>query len=114
MIAVGVTLWLLVGIVTGLIGMQTPTVVLASTAVIAVIAILAGGYVSVQRITPNSLLHPVLAGIAVSMLCLSISTKGDLELLSAAVVAAAALFAAIGAALGRSRTKPPNNRWSGR
>jgi hypothetical protein len=75
--------------------------------------ILASGYVSARRITPNSVLHPVLAAILVALLCLLAFARGNLGLLPVGVISAAAIAGAIGALLARKTATPPNNRWRG-
>jgi hypothetical protein len=63
MIAFGAVLWFLDGVVSGVLGFQTPTFVLASTSLIALTALVAGGYVSARNITPNSVSHAAIAGV---------------------------------------------------
>jgi hypothetical protein len=73
----------------------------------------AGGYISARRITPNSVLHPVLAAILVALLCVVAFARGKLGLLPVGIIGAAAIAAAISAFLARMTATPPNNRWKG-
>jgi hypothetical protein len=112
MLAIAIALWLLVGILTALLGVRSPTLVLVSAGLIALVALIVGGYISAKRITPNSLLHAALAGTVASLLYVCIFTTG-LWTISCSVVVAAGIAAAVGAAIARSRRTRPNNRWSG-
>lgn len=106
----GLLLWLLVGLLTGALGVQSPIVVLISTVVIGICALLGGSFYSARRITPDSILHPVLAAVTVGLVCISAFSSGDVGALSFGLPATAAIVAAIGAFLGRSSRTPPNQR----
>jgi hypothetical protein len=75
-LVIGIVLWLLLDLLRDALGIETPTVGLLSTAVIALFAPMVGGYASTRFITPISLTHAVLAGAIVSVLYVFIFTTG--------------------------------------
>jgi hypothetical protein len=111
-LVIGIVLWLLLDLLREALGIETPTVGLLSTAVIALLAPMVAGYASARFITPISLTHAALAGAIVSALYVFIFTTGPWAT-GCGLVAAASIAAAIGAADGRPRAPPPNNRWRG-
>jgi hypothetical protein len=113
MFIVAIALWVPFGLITGLLGIQTSTLVILSAAVVTFAAFMSGGYFSARHITPGSVLHPVLAAAALGLLYVSIFTRGHVVVLTMGLISAAALVAALGALLGRSLGAPPNNRWRG-
>jgi hypothetical protein len=102
MIAVGAVLWFVVGAVSGTLGFQTPSFVLISTGLIALTALVAGGYVSARNIVPNSVSHAAIAGALVSLLYVSLFTSG-LWTINLEVMFGAATLGALGAVVARSR-----------
>ena len=116
MVAIAFTLWLILGVLISMLGLERyfgATSAFVWVVSITLIPILAGGYISARRITPNSVVHPVLAAILVALLCLLAFARGELGLLSVGVVGSAAIAAAIGAFLARKTATPPNHRWRG-
>jgi hypothetical protein len=116
MFVVAIALWVPFGLITGLLGIQTSTLLILSAAVVTFAAFMSGGYFSARHITPGSVLHPVLAAIALGLLYVSTFTRGHivaLMTLNMGLISAAALVAALGALLGRSLGTSPNNRWRG-
>jgi hypothetical protein len=107
MFVVAVALWLVIGILTALAGIQTGTVVLISMLVIAVAGIAVGSYVSVRYITPNAVLHPVLAAVSAAITFDALTTQGDLGFIRIAVPVSAAVVAAVTAIGSRSSKTPP-------
>ena len=110
MVLTALALWLVIGLLSSMLGLQTSGFVLVSAGLIAAVAVLSGGYVSARHITPRSLLHPVLASLSLAVLYLSTFTSGNTGALSLVILAAAAIVAAVGAMFGRYSGKPPNNR----
>ena len=108
MLVVAFGLWVLIGIITGILDIQYPTLVLVSTIAIAAAAFCGGGYVSARYITTRSLLHPTLAAVVLAAIWLTIFTRGDLGDLGivAAIPIAAGVVAAGGAALARATGGP--------
>lgn len=106
MLAIGGALWLALGVLTALADIQTGSVVLTSMVLIALAGIAGGSFVSVRHITPNSILHPVIAAEVLAVLFVSITMDGDvgpmrlLVFLGAGVTAAMAAFIA-----GRTRKR---------
>jgi len=116
MIAIAFILWLTLGVLISMLGLERyfgATSAFLWVISITFIPILAGGYISARRITPNSVLHPVLAAILVALLCFVAFARGNLGLLPVGIIGAAAIAAAIGAFLARKTATPPNNRWRG-
>jgi hypothetical protein len=107
MLAIGVALWLAIGIITGVLGVQTPTVVLVGVGAAALVAFGGGGYVSAKRITPGSVLHPAVAGAGLGLTFATLFTKGDVGLPMVVVVTASGIVAAAGAACARPQRIPP-------
>lgn len=107
MLAIGVALWLAIGIITGVLGVQTPKVVLVGVGAVALVAFGTGGYVSAKRITPGSVLHPAVAGAGLALTFGTLFAKGDIGLPMVVIVAACGIVAAAGAAWARSRRIPP-------
>jgi hypothetical protein len=108
MIAVGGALWLALGVLTALAGIQTGNVVLASMAVVALVSIAVGSFISVRYITPNAVLHPVVAAVSIALLFVSLTTSGDTGSFAVLVPAGAGAIAAISAFASRSSKAPPN------
>jgi hypothetical protein len=108
MIAVGGALWLVVGMLTALAGIQSGNVVLASMAGIALVSIAAGSFISVRYITPNAVLHPVLAAMSIALLFVSLALSGDTGAVPILVLVGAGAIAAISAFTSRSSKAPPN------
>jgi len=108
MLLVGVVFWLAVGILTALLGIQTGTVVLISMALSALVAIAAGSYISVRYITPNRILHPIIAAVALAVLFVVVTTQGDVGSYRVVVPLGAGVVAAIAAVVSRSAKAPPN------
>ena len=111
MLIVGVALWVVIGVLTSLAGVQTGALVLTSTALIVVVAIAAGAYVSVRYITPDAVLHPVIAAVAMALLVVALTTRGDVGALRLLVPLGAGAIAAFSAVISRSSKAPPNNRF---
>ena len=109
MVLLGVVLWLLFGIGSATIGLRTPVLVFAFAAA----TFAAGGFVSARYITPGSVIHPVIAAVAVAVLCIAMWSAGDVSPLYVGVPVVAGVIAAIGAAAARVVGAPPNNRWRG-
>ena len=107
LVACGV-LWLAIGIVTALAGIQTGMVVLISIALIVLGGIAVGSYVSVRYITPNAVLHPVIAAVALALLFVVFTMHGDVGLFRIFTPVVAGTVAAIAAFIGRSFKAPPN------
>lgn len=101
MIVFGAVTWFLVGVVSGILGTQTPTFVLISTSLIALTALVAGGYVSARNITPDSVSHAAVAGAMVSLLYVLLFTSG-LWAVNLGVMLGAAMFGALGAVVARA------------
>jgi hypothetical protein len=108
MLVAGGVLWLSLGIITAMAGIQTGTVVLASLAVVVLGAVAVGSYVSVRFITPNSILHPVIAAAAVALGAVSLGVRGDVGVLPLVVPLCAGAFAALSAFICRSTRTPPD------
>ena len=108
MIAVGGALWLAIGVLTALAGVQSGGVVLASVAVIALVSIAAGSFISVRYITPNAVLHPVIAAVSIALLFVSLTASGDTGSFPVLALAGAGVVAAIAAFASRSSKAPPN------
>jgi len=116
MIAIAFILWLTLGVLIAMLGLERyfgATSAFLWVVSITFLPILAGGYISARRITPNSVLHPVLAAILVALLCLLAFARGALGLLPVGMISAAVIAAAIGAVLARNTATPPNNRRRG-
>jgi biotin transporter BioY len=116
MIAIAFVLWLVLGITISMLGLERyfgATSAFLWAVSITFLPIFAGGYISARRITPNSVLHPVLAAVLVALLCLLAFARGNLGLLPVGVIGAAAIAGAMGALLGLRTATPPNNRWRG-
>jgi hypothetical protein len=103
-------LWLLVGIISSGAGDHSPTFVVVAVTAIAAAALFAGGYISARYIAPRALIHPVVAALGVSLLCLLLFASGDVGGLTYALPLVAACLAASGAGVARSIGPPPNNR----
>ena len=76
MIGCEFVLWALANFAILFSGHRDARLILAGGALTSAAAILVGGYISARRITPNSIIHPVLAAIGVSSLYVSLFTKG--------------------------------------
>jgi hypothetical protein len=116
MIGIGLALWLLLGVVTSVLGLQEflgPKSALAIVVTVSLLPIFGGGYVSARYITPNSVLSPILAGIVLALLYGWAFASGDVGALRFGIVGAAVAAAALGAVLGRRLRSPPNNRSRG-
>ena len=113
MLGIGALLWVVLGAVTSLLDLWRFfgfTSAALYVACISLLPVLIGAYLSARRIAPNSVLHPVLAGVTLAILFVWIFTRGDVGALKFELIVAAATAAAIGAVLGR---RPPNNRSNG-
>src|SRR5882757_204609 len=99
-------LWLLVGITSAGLGIQSPTFVLISVGLIAAITFASGGYLSARYITPQSWLHPVTASLGLVLLYLSAFTTGDVGALDVGLLLVSAVVTAGGAILGRHVARP--------
>jgi hypothetical protein len=108
MLLSALVLWLLVGITSAGLGVQSPTFALVSVGVIAVITFATGGFLSARYITPRSWLHPVMASLAIVLLYLSVFTAGDVGALDIGFLLVSAVVTAGGAILGRHVARPPN------
>lgn len=108
MLLVAVAVWLVVGIATATLGIQTPTVIVGSMFLIATLAVATGSYVSVRYITPNSLLHPVLAAIGLVAADTAVFTIGVVGSLPYVLMLGAASVSALTAFVARSRNKLPS------
>jgi hypothetical protein len=113
MFVAAVALWFVIGIITALAGIQTGAVVLISMVVIAVAGIAVGSYVSVRYITPNAVLHPVVAAVSIAITYEALTTQGDLGFIRIVVPLGAAVVAAV-AAIGSRSSKTPPNKSQGR
>lgn len=103
MLAVSGVLWLAIGIVTALAGIQTGSVVLISMAFIALAGIGAGSYVSVRYITPNSVLHPILAAVALALVFVFFTMHGDVGMYRVMTPVCAGVVALVAAVISRRR-----------
>jgi hypothetical protein len=108
MLGVGGLLWLAIGVITALAGIQTGTVVLVSTALIALAGIGAGSYISVRYITPNSLVHPTAGAVALALLFVLVTMHGDVGSYRVVAPVGAGAIALISAFITRSFKAPPN------
>jgi hypothetical protein len=116
MIAIAFVLWLTLGVSISMLGVERyigATLAFLWVVSITFLPILAGGYISARRITPNSVVHPVLAAILVALLCLPAFARGDVGLLPVGMISAAVVAAAMGAVLGRKSATRPDNRTNG-
>ena len=101
MLVVSGVLWLVIGIVTALAGIQTGTVVLISMTLITVAGIAVGSCISVRYITPNAVLHPVIAAVALALLFVALTMHGDVGLYRVLTPVVAGAVAAISAIITR-------------
>lgn len=112
MLLLALGLWLLVGITSTVLGIQSPTFVLISVGLIAVIAFAAGGYLSARYITPRSWLHPMLASLVIGLLYLTRFSSGEVGALHFGLLLIVSVITAGGAVLGRN-ARPSNNSSGG-
>jgi hypothetical protein len=108
MLLAGGVIWLVLGVFTAVAGIQAGTVVLISMAAVVVGAVAIGSYVSLKYITPNSVLHPVIAAAAAALGAVTFAVRGDLGVLPVVVPLCAGAFAAVSAFIVRSFATPPN------
>ena len=77
-------------------------------AVIALVSIAAGSFISVRYITPNAVLHPVVAAVSIALLFVSLTMSGDTGAVPILGLVGAGAIAAIAAFASRSSKAPPN------
>ena len=108
MLVAGGAIWFVLGVLTAVAGVQTGTVVLVSMAVVVLGAVAVGSYVSTRYITPNSILHPVVAAAAMALGAITFAVRGDVGLLPVVVPVCAGAFAALSAYVSRFTAAPPD------
>ncbi len=108
MLVAGGTIWFVLGVLTAMAGIQTGTVVLICLVSVVLGAVAIGSYVSIRCITPNSILHPVIAAAAVALAVVTFAIRGDVGVLPVVVPLCAAAFAVLSAFIARSITTRPN------
>jgi hypothetical protein len=102
MLVIAFCLWLLIGLTSSVLGIQTPALIMISAVAIAVVACAVGGYVSSRYITARSLFHPAAAAVALGAAYAAFFTRGDIGGLTLLLPFAAGIVACGGAVVARS------------
>jgi len=108
MLAIGVALWFVIGVLTALAGIQTGPVVLTSIVLIALAGIAMGSFISVRYITRNAVIQPTVAAVGLALVFVSLTMHGDVGADRVLVPLGAGIAAAISAVISRSNRTPPN------
>jgi hypothetical protein len=96
-----VVLWILVGVVTSVLGIQSPRLLLVCAISLAAFGAGIGGYISARYITPKSFPHTIVAAVLIGVIYEHIFTSGDIGALEPSILIGAASFAALGVGVAR-------------
>jgi hypothetical protein len=108
MLAIGISAWIALGMLTVLTGVQSGAVVLIGFILVAVTGIAGGSYVSVRYITPLSVFHPVVAAAVLGLIPVGVILRGEAGFVRVTILFAAVAVAALAAFVSRSIMAPPN------
>lgn len=108
-VAIAAGVMLLLGIATSIVlrifdwiaDAQSGMVVVGEFLLISIIGIAGGAHVSVRYITPNSVLHPVLAAAVLGLFPIGVTFHGDAGWMRAGIAAAAITIATIAAVVSK-------------
>lgn len=108
MLLVGAVVSKVTGWIGSIVGIRSGAAVLIGFSLVAIGGIAGGTYVSIRHITPNSILHPVLAGAVLGLFPVGVTFQGDAGLMRAAVFLITVAIAAVAAFVIRARLTPPD------
>lgn len=89
-------------------GMRSPVAFFSQLFLIALVGIGGGVYISVRYITPNSVWHPVVAGVLLGLYPVGVTFSGDAAGMRFAIFLIVTAIATIAAFVFRSRRAPPD------
>ena len=97
MLLIGGMAWIVLGMLTVLMGVQSGSAVLIGFILVVVAGITAGTYISVRYITPSSVLHPVVAAAAIGLMPAGVVLEGETGFVRLAILVGVSAVATVAA-----------------